>query len=83
MTPGPGPRTATAGAGTAGETVNTAPVPGSVAAKASGRPPPGASPPAVRERLWGWVDWLAGTDPGWMRLRLAGQVVIAIALAVE
>jgi len=31
------------------------------------------------------VDWLAGTDPGWMRLRLAGQVVIAIgiALAVE
>jgi uncharacterized membrane protein YccC len=31
------------------------------------------------------VDWLAGTDPGWMRLRLAGQAVIAIgiALAVE
>jgi hypothetical protein len=31
------------------------------------------------------VDWLAGTDPGWMRLRLAGQVMIAIgiALAVE
>jgi hypothetical protein len=33
----------------------------------------------------GWVDWLAGTDPGWMRLRLAGQTVIAIGvvLAVE
>jgi uncharacterized membrane protein YgaE (UPF0421/DUF939 family) len=40
---------------------------------------------AARERRWGWVDWLAGTDPGLMRLRLAGQVVIAIgvALAVE
>jgi len=28
------------------------------------------------------VDWLAGTDPGWMRLRLAGQVVIAIGIAL-
>ena len=46
---------------------------------------PGAVSVQARERRWGWVDWLAGTDPGWMRLRLAGQAVIAIgvALAVE
>jgi hypothetical protein len=62
--------------------VNTAPVPGPAAAQASGRPHPGTSPPAARERLLGWVDWLAGTDPGWMRLRLAGQVVIAIGIAL-
>ena len=28
------------------------------------------------------MDWLAGTDPGWMRLQLAGQVVIAIGIAL-
>ncbi len=49
MTPGPGPRTATAGAGTAGETVDRAPVPGPVAARAPSRPHPGISPPAARD----------------------------------
>jgi hypothetical protein len=43
-----------------------------------------ASPPP-RGRRWGWLDRLAGTDPGLMRLQLAGEVSISIGiiLAVE
>jgi hypothetical protein len=77
MTPGPGPRTATAGAGTAGagtagagtarETVNWAPAPGPVAAQASGRPHPCTSlrRPASARGLSG-LRGLAGRNGSWL-----------------
>ncbi|HSZ42539.1 MAG TPA: FUSC family protein [Trebonia sp.] len=39
----------------------------------------------VRKRRAAWLDWLAGTDPGLMRLRLATEVVctIGVILAAE
>ena len=39
----------------------------------------------VRKRRAAWLDWLAGTDPGLMRLRLATEVVctIGVVLAAE
>jgi Fusaric acid resistance protein-like len=39
----------------------------------------------VRKRRAAWLDWLAGTDPGLMRLRLATEIVctIGVVLAAE
>jgi hypothetical protein len=38
--------------------------------------------PPLRRRRWAWLDWLAGTDPGLMRLQLAGEATISIGIIV-
>ena len=40
--------------------------------------PDSTLPPAPSRTLPRWLDWIDGTDPGLMRLRMAAEIVIAI-----
>jgi hypothetical protein len=37
---------------------------------------------AIRRHRPAWLDWLDATDPGLMRLRMATEVMVAIALVL-
>ncbi|HEY1703233.1 MAG TPA: FUSC family protein [Trebonia sp.] len=39
-------------------------------------------PPARRHKRLRWLDWIDGTDPGRMRLRLATQIVVSIGVVI-
>jgi uncharacterized membrane protein YgaE (UPF0421/DUF939 family) len=39
-------------------------------------------PPAPRRGLPRWLDWIDGTDPGLMRLRLAAEIVVTIGVVL-
>jgi hypothetical protein len=51
--------------------------PGTESGFRDGEVPPS---PAIRRRAW--LDWLDGTDPGLMRLRMASQITVSIGVVI-